>query len=167
MRRLPRSLLGALLIAMVLLNVANAAGRYLFGKAIAGSDEILVFAMVWLVFLGAVLVTARRGHLGFDVLDRLLPEQLRRPLHVLRHLAVAALAGYVALQSWQVLEKLARIGQSSMALGIPMVVPHAAVVVSFLLILAFSLHAATRPPAGGDDGRDDGRDDGGEAEEAP
>lgn len=73
-----RKLLGLLLIAMVLLNVANAAGRYLFGSSIEGSDELLVFAMVWLVFLGAVLATARRGHLGFDVLERLLPPGPRR-----------------------------------------------------------------------------------------
>lgn len=141
-----RKLLGALLIAMVLLNVANAAGRYLFGKAIEGSDELLVFAMVWLVFLGAVLVTARQGHLGFDVVERLLPGGARRLLHVARHLAIAVLSGYVALQSWAVLQKLARVGQSSMALGLPMVIPHAAVLVSFLLILLFSLRNALRPP---------------------
>ncbi|SMF57339.1 TRAP-type C4-dicarboxylate transport system, small permease component [Tistlia consotensis] len=141
-----RKLLGLLLIAMVLLNVANAAGRYLFGKAIEGSDELLVFAMVWLVFLGAVLVTARQGHLGFDIVERLLPPGPRRLLQVVRHLAIATLSGYVALQSWAVLQKLTRVGQSSMALGLPMVVPHAAVLVSFLLILAFSLRNALRPP---------------------
>lgn len=144
-----RKLLGALLIAMVLLNVANAAGRYLFGKAIAGSDELLVFAMVWLVFLGAVLVTARQGHLGFDIAARLLTGGPQRLLHSVRHLVVAALAGYVALQSWAVLQKLIKVDQSSMALGVPMAIPHAAVLVSFLLILVFSLRAALRPPTEG------------------
>ena len=139
-----RKLLGLLLIAMVLLNVANAAGRYLFGKAIEGSDEILVFAMVWLVFLGAVLVTTRRGHLGFDVLEKQLPPRARRLLQVVQHLAIAALSGYVALQSWTVLQKLMKIGQSSMALGLPMAIPHSAVVVSFVLIALFSLYAALR-----------------------
>jgi TRAP-type C4-dicarboxylate transport system permease small subunit len=142
-----RKLLGLLLIAMVLLNVANAAGRYLFGRSIEGSDELLVFAMVWLVFLGAVLATARRGHLGFDVLERLLPPGPRRLLRIVQHLAVAALSGYVALQSWAVLQKFLTIGQSSMALGIPMAIPHAAVAVSFLLIALFSLYAAVRPGA--------------------
>lgn len=141
-----RKLLGGLLIAMVLLNVANAAGRYLFGRAIEGSDEILVFAMVWLVFLGAVVATARQGHLGFDIIDRVLKGTPRRLLHIIRHLTIAVLSGYVALQSWAVLQKFMMIGQSSMALGIPMVIPHAAVVVSFVLILLFSLYAATRPP---------------------
>lgn len=143
-----RKLLGAVLIAMVLLNVANAGGRYLLGKAITGSDEILVFAMVWLVFLGAVLVTARQGHLGFGIVDRALTGGAWRVLHIVRHLVIAALAGYVALQSWAVLAKLIKVGQSSMALGVPMAIPHAAVLVSFVLIVVFSLAAALRPPRG-------------------
>ncbi|MEX0758576.1 MAG: TRAP transporter small permease [Tistlia sp.] len=147
-----RKLLGVLLIAMVLLNVANAAGRYLFGRSIQGSDEILVFAMVWLVFLGAVLATARRGHLSFDILDRLLPPGPRRLLRIVQHLTIAGLSGYVALQSWTVLQKLMLIGQSSMALGLPMAIPHAAVVVSFLLIALFSLYAAVRPSRSDDAG---------------
>ncbi|MCG8358254.1 MAG: TRAP transporter small permease subunit, partial [Kiloniellales bacterium] len=52
-----RRLLGLLLIAMVLLNVGNAIGRYVFRRSIDGADEILIFAMAWLVFIGAAVVT--------------------------------------------------------------------------------------------------------------
>ena len=53
-----RTLLGALLIAMMLLNVANAVCRYLFSVVLIGADELLVFAMIWMVMTNTPL-----GHL--------------------------------------------------------------------------------------------------------
>lgn len=149
MRRLhalARRLLGLLLIAMVVLNVANAAGRYLLGVAIPGSDELMVFAMVWVVFVGALLVTVDDGHLGFDLLSRTLPPGGARALHVLKNLTVALLSGYVAIQSWAVLQKLERVGQRSMATEIPMTIPHAAVFVGLGLTCVAALWLALRRP---------------------
>ena len=143
---LARHFVGLLLLGMVFLNVANAAGRYIFKKAIPGSDEVLVFAMVWLVFLGAVLVAIRNDHLGFDLLSRRLSGRPKRCLQAFRCLVISGITGFVAWQSWTVLKKLALVGQSSMATEIPMVVPHAAIFVSFALISLVSLVQVFRPP---------------------
>jgi len=124
--RLFQSALGSLLIAMVLLNVANAAGRYLLGQSIAGADEILVYGMVVLVSLGTVLVTLRGEHLQFDLLSQKLPPRLRLLHLALLNLLVAALCGWLATQSWTAVEKLHRLGQTSMAAGIPTWIVHAA-----------------------------------------
>ena len=144
-RALVRWALGLLLLAMVLLNVANAAGRYLFQKAIPGSDELLVFSMVWLVFVGACLVSLDRRHLGFDQLSNLLSGTWRGLLIRGRYLFIALLTGYVTLQSWSVLKTLALVEQKSMASQIPMVIPHAAVPLSLGLICLISLFYAFRP----------------------
>ena len=151
LRGIVRKALGLLLLAMVFLNVANAAGRYIFRKAIPGSDEILVFSMVWLVFLGACLVSLDGKHLSFDLLPKALNRRWRRVLHRFTCLALALLTGFVALQSWSVLQKLAQVGQKSMATEIPMVIPHGAVLLSFAIICLISLTFAFRPPdsAGG------------------
>lgn len=131
-------LIGLLLIAMVALNVANAFGRYVLGWAIPGADELLVFSMVWLVFLGAVLATAGGAHLRFDLLVMFLPRRLECLLDAVRCAIVSALAVFVCLQSWGALAKLGRIGQKSMAMGVPMTMPHAAVFVGFALIALIS-----------------------------
>lgn len=115
-----------LLLAMVLLNCANAAGRYLLGRGVQGADELLVFSMVWLVALALVTVTAEERHLRFDLLARLLPRRWLALREALILLLVAAVCGYVALQSWAFLQRILMIGQRSMALGLPMAVPHAA-----------------------------------------
>jgi len=147
-RTFVRAFLGLLLLAMVLMNVANAAGRYIFQKAIPGSDEVLIFAMVWLVFVGACLVTLDRGHLSFDMLPRALGQYGGRILHSVTCLAISLLTGYVAIQSWAVLTKLLLIGQKSMATEIPMVIPHAAVLISLSLISLISLIYAFMPAEG-------------------
>lgn len=130
--------LGLLLIMMVVLNVANAFGRYVFGQAISGSDELLVFSMVWLVFLGAALATGDGRHLRFDLLAAVLPRRLEFLLDAVRNIVGAILAGFICLQSWQALTKLGRIGQKSMAMELPMTLPHAAVFVGFVLIALLS-----------------------------
>ncbi|MEM7444991.1 MAG: TRAP transporter small permease subunit [Pseudomonadota bacterium] len=149
--------LGLLLIAMVLLNVANAAGRYLFGRAIAGADELLVFSMVWLVFAGVVLVTAEGRHLRLDLGQSLFSGRLGAFRAALINLMIAVLCFYVALQSWEIIGRLGQIGQRSMALGIPMVVPHAAIAIGLAatalvaLLLAFGqVRRIMVPDSGGD-----------------
>lgn len=145
--RLGRVLLGVLILAMVLLNVASSAGRYLFGRSIPGSDELLIFAMVWLVFMGAVFITKDRGHLGFDLLRKAAPPRLAALLAMATDFVIMLIAGYVAYQSWQVVGKFAQIGQSSMALGIPMTIPHAAILLGFVLIVLVTLMALLRDGA--------------------
>ena len=120
-----RGLLGLALIAMVALNVANALGRYLFGRAIEGSDELLVFTMIALVFLGAPLVAAEGRHLRFDALAGRLPG--RRLVETVGLAFAALLLGWLAWHSLGAVERLAGLGQRSMALGLPMAIPHAAV----------------------------------------
>lgn len=123
---LARNLLGLLLISMVLLNVANALGRYLFGQAIEGSDELMVFGMAWLVFLGMPLVALEGRHLRFSFLEQHLSAGRSRLLKATLDLYVAILCGWAALQSAAFVERVAMIGQKSMAAGIPMLIPHTA-----------------------------------------
>ena len=74
-------------IAAVLLNFTNVVGRYLFGLSLLGADEVQVFIMVGMTFLGAAVVTRRNQHLRMDVLVRFMPTWLRLLLRVAEHIA--------------------------------------------------------------------------------
>ncbi|MEZ5668307.1 MAG: TRAP transporter small permease [Alphaproteobacteria bacterium] len=147
-------LIAALMLALVLLNVANVVGRRLLGQAIPSADELMTFGMIWLVFLGVILVTGDDRHLSFDIAAKLLPARGRLALAALLDLALAAVAAYVAVQSFAYLDRLAGIGQRSMAAGIPMVVPHAAVLAGLAATALLAgvravsrLQRLTQPPA--------------------
>jgi TRAP-type C4-dicarboxylate transport system permease small subunit len=136
-------LLGAAMVGIVLLNFANVLGRYLFSAPVPAADEIMTFAMVWGVFLGAGVVTLRGAHLGMDLLLSLLPPAGRRALEAAASLAMLAVLGFVAAQSLEYLETIGSIGLTSMAAGLPMAWVHAAIPVGFgLMALACLLRLA-------------------------
>ncbi len=131
-------------IFAVLLNFANVVGRYLLGLSLLGADEVQIFIMVAMTFLGAAVVTRRNLHLRMDVLVRFLPASARVALRVAEQVLLAALAGFVLTQSYFYAVQMWRIGRTSDMAGIPMWIPHATVAIGFTLILVVALWGLAR-----------------------
>ena len=126
-----RTLLGLLLIGMVLVNVANAVCRYLFSVVVIGADEVLVYAMVWMVMIGMILVTIDQRHIALDFLVSRLGPRARVALVMVHNVIIAVGGTYTVVQCLEFTKGIAAIGQTSMALGLPMVLAHSALVVGF------------------------------------
>jgi TRAP-type C4-dicarboxylate transport system permease small subunit len=122
-------------IFAVLLNFTNVVGRYLFSVSLLGSDEVQVFIVVCVTFLGAAVVTRRNQHLRMDVLLQFIPEPLRIALRAAEQLLLIAIAGFVLTQSFFYARQMLRIGRTSDMAGVPMWIPHGAVALGFALIL--------------------------------
>lgn len=123
--------LGLALIALVVINVANAVGRYSGLYAMTGADELLVYGMIWIVMLGAILAARERSHLSINLLPQRLSSRGAGLLQMLIDAVTLLVAGFIAYHSFSFIERIAAIGQTSMALGVPMVIPHTAVFVGF------------------------------------
>jgi TRAP-type C4-dicarboxylate transport system permease small subunit len=126
-------------IFAVLLNFANVVGRYLLGISLIGADEVQIFIMVAMTFLGAAVVTRRNLHLRMDVLVRFFPRPIQIALRILEQLLLIALAGFVMSQSYFYARQMLRIGRTSDMAGVPMWIPHALVALGFLLILIYAV----------------------------
>jgi TRAP-type C4-dicarboxylate transport system permease small subunit len=122
-------------ILAVVLNFTNVVGRYVFGVALLGSDEVQVFVMVAMTFLGAAVVTRRNQHLRMDVLVRYMPERVRWLLRIAEQVLLIVLAVFVLSQSWFYAGQMLRIGRSSDMAGVPMWIPHSFVALGFALML--------------------------------
>ena len=122
--------LGVVLLALVLLNVANALARAT-GIVVIGVDEVLVFGMIWMVMLGMLLVTAECGHINFELVTSRVSPRARTNLMIVTHIILTASCGYAAYQSFLFVTQITRLGQTSMALGMPMLIPHSALIVGF------------------------------------
>src|ERR1041385_2136606 len=95
--RAVRVVLGLLLLGMVVLNVASAMCRYIFGIVFVGADELLVFAMIWMVMVGMIVVTASRGHIALDFLvTRAAPRQCVM-LSVLHNIVMTGACAYATV----------------------------------------------------------------------
>jgi TRAP-type transport system small permease protein len=126
-------------IGAVCLNFANVIGRYLVGQSIFGADEIQVFVLVWMAFLGAAIVAWRRQVLRMDVLARRFPPPVRALLEGAELLVVAMLAAFVCVRSSLYAAQVFSFGQVSDLAEIPMWIPHGAVAVGFGLIALISI----------------------------
>jgi len=137
-RALERVLALAFVFA-VALNFANVVGRYLLGTSIHGADEVQIYIMVCMAFLGAAVVSWRRQHLRMDVLVQYFPARLRRFLQAAELALVALLAGFVLAQSSNYAWQMFALGQKSDNAGIPMWIPHGALAIGFGLIALIAL----------------------------
>ena len=137
--RIIELVLASAFIIAVLLNFTNVVGRYLFGLSLLGSDEVQVFVMVAMTFVGAVVVTRRNEHLRMDVLVQMMPEAVRLLLRIAEQLLLIALAGFVLSQSYFYAAQMLRIGRASDMAGVPMWIPHGTVALGFALILVIAV----------------------------
>ncbi len=89
------------LAVMGVLVFGNVVLRYAFNSGIAISEELSRLLFVWLIFLGAVLASARRIHIGFDTLLRHVGPGLRRTLQVFNGVLILAGCAIFIVGGWE------------------------------------------------------------------
>jgi TRAP-type C4-dicarboxylate transport system permease small subunit len=126
-----------LLFAAIAVNFANVVARYVFLAAFYWAEEVMVYLAIWSIFLAAAAVAYDRRHLTMDLfLARLPPLWQRALLGFHRGGLLCPPCVLMAWQSFEVVRLLARNDQRSIAVDMPMVVPHAALLVGFVLCAA-------------------------------
>jgi TRAP-type C4-dicarboxylate transport system permease small subunit len=121
-------------IFAVLLNFVTAADRYIFKRSIIGSDEIQIYVMVWMTFVGAAVVTWRRQHLRMDVLASRFPHPVRVVLLWIELVLIMVLMIVLMSQSTRYAAFMQAIDRRSDLADLPMWIPHMALAVGFGLI---------------------------------
>jgi len=127
----PSLILGAAVLFVVGVNVVNATGRYFFGMSFTGADELMVYTVVWIVMAGTVLSMAKRSHISLNLVPGYLPARWRTLLFAGHELIGLVACAYATHAAWLYTTRLARLGVTSMGLGMPMVIPHAALLLGF------------------------------------
>lgn len=122
-------------IAAVGLNFINVVGRYGFGVTMLSADELQIFIMVFMAFLGAAVVAWRGQHLRMDVLVNALPAPLRKLVRIAELTVIAVVAGFVLWNSSYYVEQMFIFGRVSDMGRVPMWIPHGAVALGFGLIM--------------------------------
>jgi TRAP-type C4-dicarboxylate transport system permease small subunit len=106
-----------------------------------------------MVMVGLLGVTARRAHIALDFLVTRSGPRQRVMLSALHHIVMTGACAYATVYCWSFVTRVAAIGQTSMALELPMAIPHFALVVGFggttiasALLLARDIAALARAP---------------------
>jgi TRAP-type C4-dicarboxylate transport system permease small subunit len=120
-----RFLTATLLLIAVALNCANIIGRYVFNAPIASAEEIMLFLLVAVVFLGNSVVGWEGRQIRMDVVLHTLPPALRHGLEVIADLAMIAVSLILIVFAWPVIDMLAEFDQRSQAAEVPLYIPQA------------------------------------------
>lgn len=123
-----------LLLAGVILNFANVLCRYFLSSPISWAEEILVFMMIGGVFLGIVAVSWDDAHIRMKVFSDLFPKRLRSALDSITLVVLIGTSILLVVAASRVLWTLWRFDQRSVAVELPMTIPHAALPIGFALV---------------------------------
>ncbi|WP_322996010.1 TRAP transporter small permease [Castellaniella sp.] len=104
------------LAVMGVLVFGNVVLRYAFNSGIAISEELSRLLFVWLIFLGAVLASAYRIHIGFDSLQQALSPRWRRVLQICNGVLILIGCAIFIVGGWD--QTLINLGNSYPVMGI-------------------------------------------------
>lgn len=155
-----RWLLGVLILASVVINFANIIARYVFLSPLFWAEAVITYILIWCVFLGAALATWDDRHIRVDLVSATAPEWFRRVLNILVLLFTLGLAGVVAAQSLTVTQMMVRTGQRTAVEGLPLTIPHSALLVGFSLMAIAAVVRLVELLRGAKDGDESGFGDG-------
>lgn len=132
-------LLGIMLLVLMLLGVWNIVSRYIFNKAILWADEISVFGMIALTWLGAIVCAWRGNEIRMNILVDALPARVGHILEIVKQIIIAGLTLWVAWLSWGYVSRLYNFGMKSDAAQVPVWVVHASVTLGLVAIALVAL----------------------------
>lgn len=127
------------LILAILLDFMNVIGRYTGAFSVLGIDEVEIYILIWIAFIGAAAVTWRRQHLRMDVFVEACPAYVRRFIVVIEMTVMLVITAFVGAQSYAYVAKIFTLGSVSDIAGIPMWIPHSAVCLGFFAMAAIIL----------------------------
>ena len=82
LRRVVEAFVIALSLIMITCVLVQIAGRYVFNYSISGTEELALFAQVWMIMMGCGIAMRFGRHVAVDVLVTNLPILLARILNV-------------------------------------------------------------------------------------
>jgi TRAP-type C4-dicarboxylate transport system permease small subunit len=136
-----RLVLGIGLMLAVLLICANSFGRYALHQPILWAEEVLGYSLVWMVYLGSILVTIERQHLKMDLVSKMFGQRVQAALEMFGAGVFAVVGGIIVYQSFG---SIGSLSHRSQVADLPMNIVHSVVPASFAVMVFVTLVLALR-----------------------
>jgi TRAP-type C4-dicarboxylate transport system permease small subunit len=81
--------------------------RYVLNDSLAWTEEIARYGLIWVVFVGGIMVTRRNTHIAVELLSNVMkPGRLRAVLLACVDFAKLGFIGLLAYLSWTIIERM-------------------------------------------------------------
>jgi TRAP-type C4-dicarboxylate transport system permease small subunit len=139
----------ACILAIAFVVLYEIVARFVFDAPTTWSQEIAVYLLLALTFLGLAPTLAANEHIRIDMLARRFRPRVRRALEVVVCLSMAAFAAVAAWGGVDMVRQSLRFGRKSLTLlEVPVWIPQLLVPIGSVMLLATALWLAgrQRPP---------------------
>lgn len=132
-------ILGCALIGLMCLGIWNIFSRYVLGKAVLWADEITIFGVIVLTWIGAIVNAWRGSEIRMGIIVEMLPSRLQLAIDIFQQAVIAGLCLWVAWLSWGYVCRLFQFGMKSDAAQIPTWTVHISVTIglAFIALISF------------------------------
>ena len=107
------------LFSMMLLTIADVAGRYLFSRPVLGAYELTEFMVLVLIFSFLAYTQAGKSHVSVDLFMMFFPEKIKIFIEIFNHLACLAIMVLITWMGFEKALEMLRTGESSPNLAVP------------------------------------------------
>lgn len=94
--------------------------RYGFSSSLFWAEEVVIYSIICMSFVGASMGVRHGAHISVDVLNAIAPPAVNRWLHILAAVLGIAFAGFMAYFGFQLFFSTLDRGQLTAALRLPM-----------------------------------------------
>lgn len=129
--------IGAILLVWMLFALSvQVIARYIFSSGFPWTEESTRYAMIWMVFIGAVCCTKQGMHVAVDAIEEMFPN-LRMIIKTIQYVITVVYCGLVC--NFSILNLANAAMQTSPSIKIPMNYLHLIFPVSMVLIILYTL----------------------------
>ncbi len=130
-----RFLIAVSLLLIVVITILQVFARFLFDSPLIWSDELARFALIWMVFIGAAIVSYDDKHMGVEMFQEKMSHKTKLVTTLIMRVVILITLGITVYSSIELIE--VSHSQSSGALGIPFSFWRAAAPVGSLIMFVF------------------------------
>jgi TRAP-type C4-dicarboxylate transport system permease small subunit len=88
------------MVLMFLATFTNVVARYFFNSPILWAEEFSRYAFIWVVFLGAVVCTKHKRHIGIDSVVKALPSHIQPRVNLVADVLTLGLMVIIIWYGW-------------------------------------------------------------------
>ena len=118
---------------MTLITIIAVFWRYILNSALPWPEEMTRYFFILATYMGISVVMENDEHLKMEVLATLLGKKVERILKVVYLAICLVFFGWLVLLSWDMMQKVHRLGQTAVAFPFPLWIVWAGMVLSFVL----------------------------------
>ena len=123
-----------LLVAMLVVLTGQVIGRYCFSQSNSWSEESARYMYIWFILITGSLASYENIHIKIDMAINLFPKKMRPWIECLGLIIFIAYAAVVAVLGGKYALNMAKMGQKSLGLNLPMVYVYAAIPICHVLM---------------------------------